>query len=146
MSDFEVRSRRQIMGVAAIGAGALALGACSSDDDGGSSGTANPSAGSGSSGASGALASTSDIPVGGGTVFKDQKVVVTQPASGEFKAFTAVCTHRGCLVGKVANGTIDCPCHGSQFSATDGSVKKGPATTGLDAVNITVSGSDITLA
>jgi nitrite reductase/ring-hydroxylating ferredoxin subunit len=43
----------------------------------------------------------SDVPEGGGVVFRDQKVVVTQPEPGEFKAFTAVCTHQGCLVDSV---------------------------------------------
>ncbi|MGJ7420470.1 Rieske (2Fe-2S) protein [Streptomyces sp. NPDC003444] len=93
-----------------------------------------------------ALARTSDIPVGGGTVFRDEKVVVTQPTAGEFKAFSAVCTHQGCLVNKVADGTIDCPCHASKFRVTDGSVVTGPATRPLPAERITVSGETISLA
>ncbi|MFI8293855.1 Rieske (2Fe-2S) protein [Streptomyces sp. NPDC085614] len=93
-----------------------------------------------------ALAKTTDIPVGGGTVFKDAKVVVTQPAAGDFKAFSAICTHQGCLVNKVADGTIDCPCHGSKFRIADGSVAAGPAPRPLPAEQITVSGDTITLA
>ncbi|GAA3397223.1 Rieske (2Fe-2S) protein [Streptomyces roseoviridis] len=93
-----------------------------------------------------ALARTSDIPVGGGRVFKDRKVVVTQPSAGEFRAFSAVCTHQGCLVGKVADGTIDCPCHGSRFHVADGSVAAGPATRPLPAETINVSAGTITLA
>ncbi|MFF6778306.1 Rieske (2Fe-2S) protein [Streptomyces sp. NPDC012637] len=93
-----------------------------------------------------ALARTSDIPVGGGTVFKDAKVVVTQPARGEFKAFSAVCTHQGCLVNKVADGTIDCPCHGSKYRIADGSVVAGPAPRPLPAEEIDVSSGTITLA
>ncbi|GGY47742.1 Rieske (2Fe-2S) protein [Streptomyces omiyaensis] len=92
------------------------------------------------------LASTSEIPVGGGTVFKDRKVVVTQPVEGEFKAFSAICTHQNCLVSKVADGTIDCPCHGSRFAITDGAVEAGPAPRPLPAEEITVSGGTITLA
>ena len=61
-------------------------------------------------------------------MFSAEKVVVTQPAAGEFKAFSAVCTHLQCLVDQVASGTIDCPCHGSQFSVKNGSVVTGPAT------------------
>lgn len=93
-----------------------------------------------------ALAETSEIPVGGGTIFKEEKVVVTQPTAGEFKAFSAICTHQGCTVGKVENGTIDCPCHGSKFRIADGSVAAGPATRPLPAEQITVSGDSITLA
>ncbi|MGW0121972.1 Rieske (2Fe-2S) protein [Streptomyces sp. NPDC003327] len=99
-----------------------------------------------SASAGGALARTSEIPVGGGTVFAKEKVVVTQPAAGEFRAFSAVCTHQGCTVNKVADGTIDCPCHGSRFRIADGSVAAGPATRPLPAERITVSGESITLA
>ncbi|WP_406057113.1 Rieske 2Fe-2S domain-containing protein [Streptomyces sp. NBC_01077] len=92
-----------------------------------------------------ALAKTSDIPVGGGTVFDEEKVVVTQPTAGEFKAFSAICTHQGCLVNKVADGTIDCPCHGSKYRITDAAVVAGPAPRPLPAEQITVSGDSITL-
>ncbi|KQX54953.1 MULTISPECIES: Rieske (2Fe-2S) protein [unclassified Streptomyces] len=102
------------------------------------SGTASP--------AGPALATTSDIPVGGGTVFTEEKVVVTQPTAGQFKAFSAVCTHQGCLVNKVADGTIDCPCHGSKYRVADGAVAAGPAPRPLPARQITVSGESITLA
>lgn len=92
------------------------------------------------------LAMTSQIPVGGGTVFPEKKVVVTQPTAGEFKAFSAVCTHMGCLVNKIADGTIDCPCHGSKYRIADGSVVAGPAPRPLPAEQIIVSGESITLA
>jgi Rieske Fe-S protein len=144
--------------VAAVGAAglAVALTACGSDD--GSSGSSDTQAGanasggdSGASASSGsgggeALAKTSDIPEGGGKIFKDKAVVVTQPASGTFKAFSTKCPHQGCAVSSISSGAIHCPCHGSQFSVEDGSVKKGPATTGLTAQNVTVSGDSITLA
>ncbi|MER8038579.1 Rieske (2Fe-2S) protein [Streptomyces hydrogenans] len=129
---------------------------CGSDDGGGDGGTESsapvsaeptgtPTSAPGTAGGT-PLASTSEIPVGGGTVFADRKVVVTQPKEGEFKAFSAVCTHQGCLVNKVADGTIDCPCHGSKYSITDGAVKAGPAPRPLPAEEITVSGETITLA
>ncbi|MER5208658.1 Rieske (2Fe-2S) protein [Streptomyces sp. NPDC002825] len=92
------------------------------------------------------LARTSEIPVGGGTVFAGEKVVVTQPVAGEFKAFSAICTHQGCTVNKVADGTIDCPCHGSKYRIADGSVAAGPAPRPLPAEQIIVSGETITLA
>ncbi|HLK00615.1 MAG TPA: Rieske (2Fe-2S) protein [Streptosporangiaceae bacterium] len=89
------------------------------------------------------LASTADIPVGGGKILTDKKVVITQPRAGSFDAFSAVCTHQGCIVGTVSGGTINCPCHGSKFSITDGSVVNGPATTGLAPVNIQLRGTSI---
>ncbi|MCG5215072.1 Rieske (2Fe-2S) protein [Streptosporangium sp. KLBMP 9127] len=106
-----------------------------------------PSASAEQSGKTGAaLAATADIPVGGGAVFKDQKVVVVQPSAGEFKAFTAVCTHRGCSVEEVKDGSIICPCHMSKFSTSDGSVQGGPAKAPLAEVKISVSGDQIALA
>ena len=92
-----------------------------------------------------ALAATSEIPVGSGKIFTPEKVVVTQPVSGDFKAFSAVCTHMGCIVNQISNGTIDCPCHGSQFSIKDGSVVGGPAPSPLAAQAIRVSGERIIL-
>lgn len=95
--------------------------------------------------AAGKIASAADIPVEGGKVFEQAKVVVTQPTAGDFKAFTAVCPHQGCLVNAVEANVISCPCHGSQFSAEDGSVIKGPATQGLAAAGINVSNGDISV-
>jgi Rieske Fe-S protein len=102
------------------------------------------STGSGGSGA--ALASTSEIPLGGGKVFASQQIVVTQPTAGEFKAFSAVCTHQQCIVDQVSSGTIDCPCHGSQFSIADAHVVAGPAPSPLPAKTISVSADKISLA
>ena len=115
-----------------------------------SSSSSTPSDGSSSSdgaGSSGAaLASTSDVPVGGCFVVADSKIVLTQPTEGDFKAFTAVCTHQGCLVESSTEGDIPCPCHGSKFSLDDGSPQSGPASSPLAAVQITVDGDSITQA
>src|SRR5689334_18321850 len=91
------------------------------------------------------LGATSDIPVGGGAIYTAAKVVVTQPASGQYKAFSAVCTHVGCLVNKVTNGTIDCPCHGSEFKITNGAVVTGPAPSPLPAKQIKIVDGQVIL-
>jgi Rieske Fe-S protein len=157
----ESLTRRGVVAAAGgVGLGAV-LTACGSDSksDDASDSTSPPSqaptsdAGTGSapatrssgSGGGTPLGKTSDIPVGGGKVFADQKVVVTQPTAGQFKGFSAVCTHQGCTVGGVSGGTINCPCHGSKFHVADGSVANGPATAPLPAKQVTVSGDEITM-
>ncbi|AJT68856.1 Cytochrome b6-f complex iron-sulfur subunit [Streptomyces lydicus] len=102
-------------------------------------------AGGRSGGGGGVLGKTSEIPKGGGKIFKAEQVVVTQPEDGEFKAFSAVCTHAGCIVGEVAGGTINCLCHGSKFDITDGSVEDGPATKPLEPAKVNVKGGSVTL-
>jgi Rieske Fe-S protein len=140
-------TRRAVLGgVAAVGAGAI-LAACGSDEPKSSGGGGNETSGdggsSGDSGGGGALATTDEIPVGGGTVFQKEKIVVTQPKEGEFKAFTAICTHQGCTVGAVNGDTIQCNCHGSQYNAADGKVKKGPAPKALAPKKVTVEGDKL---
>jgi Rieske Fe-S protein len=111
-----------------------------------SSAAAPAGSGSGAAAGAAALASTSDIPVGGGKILTDKKIVITQPQSGAFQGFSAVCTHAGCTVGSVTGGTINCPCHGSRFSITNGSVITGPATSPLPPVDIKVQGTSIVQA
>ncbi len=142
--------RRALSGSAAVAIGAPLLAACgggsdSTATDPSTSGDAGASSGSGA--ASGAaLASTGDVPVGGCFVVSASQVVVTQPTAGDFKAFSAVCTHQGCLVKTSSEGDIPCPCHGSKFSLEDGSVLSGPAGAPLPPVEIAVDGDSITVA
>jgi Rieske Fe-S protein len=84
------------------------------------------------------LVAVDRVPVGGGVVLGKEKVVVTRPAPGDVRAFSAVCTHQGCTVGTVADGTIDCPCHGSRFDAATGAVRRGPAARPLAPVAVVV--------
>jgi Rieske Fe-S protein len=153
-------SRRTVTGLATAGLSLPLLAACGDDepdtasDPGGGSGSSAGGSGSspgapetsaGGGSTADALASTSDIEVGGGTIFADEQVVVTQPSEGEFKAFNTTCTHQGCPVQSVSDGTINCDCHGSKFSISDGSPESGPATSPLEAVTITVEGDSIVL-
>ncbi|MFD3698825.1 Rieske (2Fe-2S) protein [Streptomyces sp. NPDC058646] len=91
------------------------------------------------------LAKTSEIPVGGGKIFPERNVLITQPVAGVFKAFSATCTHQGCALSGVSRGTADCPCHGSGFSIADGSVARGPATAPLASKRIRVADGSIHL-
>ncbi|MGW6021382.1 Rieske (2Fe-2S) protein [Streptomyces sp. NPDC055099] len=143
-------SRRSVVAAAGVVSLAAALAACGESDDGYGSDQADeqtPAEADAPEGAAGAaLAKTSEIPVGGGKIFKDQGVVVTQPTEGDFKAFSNRCTHKQCPVTSVEGGTINCPCHGSKFSIADGSVKAAPAPKPLPAAEIKVDGDTITLA
>jgi Rieske Fe-S protein len=152
---FAPTPRRAVLKGAVI-AGAVVpfLAACGSSD--GNSGAGNlrkPSAagsgavGNGAGGSRGSsadvLASTSDVPTGGGVILDDAGIVITQPTAGDFKGFTNICTHMQCPVSNISDGTINCLCHGSQYSIEDGSVVTGPATMPLAEKPITVDGKKI---
>ncbi|HVH95193.1 MAG TPA: Rieske (2Fe-2S) protein [Nocardioidaceae bacterium] len=150
-------TRRTMLRGATVGGIALPLlaacggGDTSSSASGDSSSESDPSPSSTASagdggGAAGISVSASDVPVGGGTVLEKDKVVVVQPTKGAFKAYTAVCTHQGCTVGKVEGGQIICPCHGSHFSIKDGNPVAGPAQKPLAAKTVTVKGSEISVS
>jgi Rieske Fe-S protein len=130
-------SRRSLAGLAAAaGVGVPLLAACGADE---------PETDAGSGG--GFPVPTSDIEVGGGSIFADEEVVVTQPTEGEFKAFSAICTHQGCLVASVSDGTINCDCHGSRFSIETGEPEAGSqASSPLGEVKLSVTGTQISLA
>nr|BFE62402.1 Rieske (2Fe-2S) protein [Dactylosporangium thailandense] len=133
-------TRRAVLAGAAGVTAASVLAACG-DDKGGSDSTAG--SGSGSS-PGGPIAKKADIPVGGGKIVSDDGgTVITQPESGTYKAFTAICTHQQCVVTDVANNNINCKCHGSTFSAADGSATNPPATAPLQEKKLRFEGDDI---
>lgn len=139
MSDrpsFQPTRRIVFHGLGAIGV-AAALAGCG----GGSSEPATQEAAAGDE-----LAATSEVPVGGGLILTDQQIVITQPTEGDFKAFTAVCTHEGNTVTSVEGGTIECSFHGSSFNAETGEVEAGPAGSALAAVAIEVKDGKVLAA
>ena len=156
MSENEDASRRHvILGVAAAGVAVPVLAACGSSgrsDSGGDvqgeqptdspTDTGSPSHGS----KRGTTIKASEIPVGSGRIFPDQQIVVTQPTAGEYKAFSAVCTHQGCIVSSISHQQIECGCHFSRYSIADGHVEGGPAPKPLPEKSVTVSGDTLTVS
>jgi Rieske Fe-S protein len=152
--------RLVLLGAGAVGATAV-LAACGTTTSSNTSGTdysndpapagsgkanANPGDTGKSGGGTGgsALASTADVPQGGGIITADY--VITQPAAGEYKAFSKVCTHQGCDVNKIEGGVISCPCHGSKFALDTGAPTTGPATKPLAETKVKVDGDSIVKA
>ncbi len=88
-----------------------------------------------------ALAALADVPVGGGVIRGN--LVLTRPSGSDLRAFSAICTHQGCKVDRVADGRIDCPCHGSVFDAATGAVVTGPATTPLGKIAVVVRNGEV---
>ncbi|WP_240617124.1 Rieske (2Fe-2S) protein [Nocardioides speluncae] len=157
-----ISRRKALTGAAAAGVAVPFLAACGDDGDGGdqtatedsqtpNTGESTPGNGNSSAPAAG-LAATSDIEVGGGKIFGDENVVITQPTAGEFKGFSATCTHQGCIFSSVEDGNIVCGCHGSMFSVEDGTNTGGPNGTeagsvaDLEEVTLTVNGDQISVS
>ena len=136
ISGSDLTRRGMIRGVAAGGLALPVLAACG-DEGGDAAPQSTPTASVSVS------VAAADVPVGGGTILADDLVVVTQPTEGEFKAFTATCTHQGCPVNAITDGEIICPCHASHYSIEDGSVISGPAPKALASFPVAVEGDQI---
>jgi Rieske Fe-S protein len=149
-NDQSLLSRRNVLACGAVVVGAGLLSACGSSDASSTNGNKTPAPADSTGGQMGAAGgmqiSTADVPVGGGKILDSPPVVLTQPTAGAFKAFSSICTHAGCAVSEVQQAQIICQCHGSIFSAVDGSVLQGPASSPLAPVNITVRGSTISVS
>jgi Rieske Fe-S protein len=140
--------RRTVVGGAAGVAVVCAVAACGAGGATGPPPTAEGAVpttvvGNGSAGTK--LGPVAAVPVGGGTVYQDLEVVVTQPEAGRFEGLSAVCTHTGCIVDKVTSGLIECPCHGSRYHL-DGTVARGPAPRALTPRPVTVVAGTIVLS
>lgn len=139
-------SRRSVLRAAgAAGAAALTVTSCGGGQDASTAVAATP--GTPSVPAGTLLATVADVPVGGGVVLVDLKLVVTQPTAGEFRAFSSICPHQGCPVSAVKDGYIDCTCHGSRFAVATGSpTPDSPAKAPLPPQKVIVKGSDVVTA
>jgi len=153
-TDSTGATRRTLLrGAVVTGVAVPFLAACGKDSSSPAAGSSSPSGNDGGdtaptseAGGGSTIATTADVPEGGGLILGDPQVVITQPTAGEFKGFSSICTHQGCPVDNVSDGTINCICHGSRYSIEDGSVVGGPAPSPLPEEKLTVTGSDITLA
>ena len=146
MSGSRGASRRAVfLGAGAAGA-ATVLAACG--DEPGTSRQPAPAttAGDADGGSTPAEIPIAFVPVGGGYIDFERLVIVTQPEAGHFRAYDANCTHMRCIITWLADGLIQCPCHGSQFRISDGSVVRGPATRSLDTRAVTVSGDIVVVS
>lgn len=146
--EVDRRTILQAGGLVVVGGAVAACGSggAAEASSGAPASSAPASSAAASSAAAGSVANVSDIPVGGGVILAEPAVVITQPQAGEVKAFTAICTHQGCLVSEVVDNEIICPCHQSKFSAVDGSVIAGPATAPLSAAGVAVEGGSVVLS
>jgi Rieske Fe-S protein len=132
-------TRRAVPATAVVVGAAAGFGVAWNHRDGAGPG-ANAAGGTpgGTPGATTPLATVEDIPAGGGLILDNDVVVLTKDQAGTVHAFSAVCTHQGCIVSEVAGGTINCPCHGSKFDVTTGAPVAGPASTPLPPVQVSV--------
>ncbi|MBD0743434.1 Rieske (2Fe-2S) protein [Streptomyces sp. CBMA152] len=131
MSGQPAARRTVLKGAALAGAAGLGVAACSTDSKLGHAQTPTPTAPV-------ALGAPDEIPVGGAKLYREQRVMVACPAKGEYKAFSAQCTHAGCLLDKIEDGHGNCPCHGSRFNVMTGEPVHGPATVPLPSVPVKV--------
>lgn len=93
-----------------------------------------------------AVSDERDLPVGQGKVISagDQAVIVVHTAQGGVKAFSAVCTHLGCIVNwQQSRGFIQCPCHDGRFNPVTGAVISGPPPSPLPSVPVSIEGGKI---
>jgi cytochrome b6-f complex iron-sulfur subunit len=151
-------TRRRVVATTVLGAvAATALAACGGDDEpattatpsegetGSSSAGGDPSATESAASGGDAIAKLADIPVGGAAAAETAdgtKIIIVQPSAGEVVAFDARCPHQGCTVAP-SGDKLACPCHGSTFKTSDGSLITGPATSGLTEVAVKVDGEDV---
>jgi Rieske Fe-S protein len=151
------------LGVGAASASVLA--ACGGDAAGGGGDVSGGGAGTGGTGTGGtgdggssgggskvtqtqggqAIARTSEVAPGSAVEFKDsgQPAVLVHLQSGDFVAYSAVCTHQRCKVA-YRNNQLACPCHGSVFNPASGAeVVNGPAQRPLPEIPVEVRGGEV---
>ena len=92
-----------------------------------------------------AIAQAFAVAPGSAVKFKDSgnPAVLVHLQSGDFVAYSAVCTHQQCTVA-YKNGQLACPCHGSVFDpANNGQVVSPPANRPLPEIPVEVRGGKV---
>ncbi|MFD3436341.1 Rieske (2Fe-2S) protein [Streptomyces sp. NPDC058685] len=131
MSGHPSAARRTVLkGAALAGAAGLGVAACSTESKLGHAENPTPTAPVD-------LGAADAVPVGGAKLYREQRLIVSCPAAGQYRAFSAQCTHAGCVLDKVEGTEGNCPCHGSRFDVTTGKALQGPATVPLPEVPVT---------
>jgi nitrite reductase/ring-hydroxylating ferredoxin subunit len=142
-----VLGRRAVLCAAALATGAFAAGALTGCAGGE---TVRPPSGTGSAKPGDRIATLDQVPVRGGTLVTlpgNGRLLLVRPTENQVRAFLPICPHAGSTVNPPGGGgPVTCPTHGSQFDPTTGKVERGPATTGLTAVPVTVIGDAVALA
>ena len=141
-------ARREALGVGVASIGAVTLAACAAEPE--QAETTPPSATVDQAPdelpAEILLGPAGDILVGSGNKYPVDEtltILVTQPKAGDYRGFSATCTHSGCIVSGVQEGEIACGCHGARFDTETGAVLAGPARTALGRITIELRGSDL---
>lgn len=129
-------------GATVLGAGAVALAACSTGVSAAGSAARGPAFAKGTT-----VSSLAEIPVGGtaSATVNGEPLLLAQPTAGKVVCFSAICTHQGCTVAAAATD-FECPCHGSTFAAANGAVTNGPAVNPLAEVAVKISGDAVVIA
>ncbi|GAA3370022.1 Rieske (2Fe-2S) protein [Streptomyces sannanensis] len=136
MSGQSAARRTVLKGAALAGVAGLGAAACSTESKLGHAKNPTPTEPV-------TLGAADEIPVGGAKLYREQRLVVCRPAEGEYKAFSAQCTHAGCVLDKLEGTEGNCPCHGSRFDVTTGKALRGPATVPLPEVPVTAKGGKL---
>jgi thiosulfate dehydrogenase [quinone] large subunit len=96
------------------------------------------------------VATAADVDAAGAVEFKDpttgDPAYVVQTAAGQYAAFSARCTHAGCIVSFLKpSAQFQCPCHGGLYDAKTGKVLSGPPPAPLPSIAVKHVGGDIQL-
>lgn len=141
-------ARREVLSIATAASAAVALSACAGEPQAAETTPPSATVDQSPEPATGEilLGLASEVMVGSGqkfTIDDTLTVLVTQPKAGDYRGFSATCTHSGCIVTGVRDGEIACGCHGARFDVESGAVLAGPARTALGRIPIELRGEEL---